>query len=89
MKKPFSVKRCKHPRYSWRVSYTIQEGPATRYKQKYFVTKGDAEDWIAEESPALAAAGPELGEITPEERRALSIWRQTLRDLEGKLTPPG
>ncbi|MDG2125648.1 MAG: tyrosine-type recombinase/integrase, partial [Verrucomicrobiales bacterium] len=42
---------------------------------------------MAEESPA--AAGSELGEITPEERRALSIWRQTLRDLEGKLTPPG
>ncbi|MGY8688402.1 MAG: hypothetical protein ACKVHP_11810, partial [Verrucomicrobiales bacterium] len=75
MHQKFTLKRVKHPRYKWRVSYAIPDGEGTAYRQKYFKSKEAAQDWIAVEGAAISVAGPDLGELAPEERRALSVWR--------------
>ena len=81
MRQKFTIKPVKHARYKWRVTYTIPNGDGTAYKQKYFVSKGQAQDWIAVEGQAIEVAGPDLGELAPEERRALSIWRESMDEL--------
>ncbi len=83
-----SLRPVKHRRYTWRVSYSAMLEGAPVYRQRYFKSRTAAEDFKRELTPALAAAGTELGEISPEERRALSLWRERTRELRDKIEVP-
>jgi len=67
-----TVKKCNHPRYSWRVTFTQGE----IYAQKYFVTKADAKIFADEKTIELLNEGRKHADITDEERKAVIRCRE-------------
>jgi site-specific recombinase XerD len=82
------IKPSKHPRYAWEASWAIYVNGIRTPRRKYFRNKSGAVDFRARHSAALQSAGPELGELKPDERRALSIWRERRPSFAGRVVLP-
>jgi integrase len=72
-----SIKKVKHPRYKFRVSY--QQGGS--YEQRYFKTKGEASDFVLAKRVELTNDGRKHGALTDEERRAVIEARELTEKL--------
>ena len=71
------IKKINHDRYAWMVSYSVK-GKRIR---KYFRGRDAARDHAEEVTATLLSTGLEIGELRPDERRALSLWRQAETEL--------
>jgi integrase len=67
-----TLKKCNHPRYSWRV--TFNQGEA--YAQKYFVTKAEAKSFADEKTIELLNEGRKHADFSDEERKAVIRCRE-------------
>ena len=82
------IRPIKHPNYSWYTTYTVDG----KRRKRYFTSRKAARDFVAQTLPqAQSAEGDPIGLVTPEEHRAISLWRQLkatleLRDLETLVT---
>lgn len=62
-----TLKKCKHPRYSWRVTFSQGE----EYGQKYFTAKEDAKEFADDKRVELLNEGRKHADISDEERKAI------------------
>lgn len=77
-----TVAPCEHPRYRWRVTYTV----GGERKQLYFRKKtgaGGADEEAENKREELEKEGRRQGEITPAERRAIHRFRDEVAKLPG------
>ena len=77
-----TVAPCEHPRYKWRVTYTV----GGERKQIYFTKKtgeGGADEAAEEKREELKKEGRRENEISPAERRAIHRFREEVAKLPG------
>jgi len=67
-----TLKACKHPRYSWRVSFKQGDD----YEQKYFTAKADAKSFADEKRVELLNEGRKHGDFSDVERKAVIRCRE-------------
>lgn len=67
-----TLKKCKHPRYSWRVTFSQGE----EYAQKYFTSKEDAKEFADEKRVELLNEGRKHADISDDERKAIIRARE-------------
>jgi len=70
------VRRCKHPRYKWAVSFRSNG----HLKHRYFKTKKSAEEWAAEKERENQQFGSGA-ELTADDRLAVLGKREELKDF--------
>jgi integrase len=67
-----TLRKCKHPRYSWRVTFRQGE----EYAQKYFAAKADAKAFADEKQIELVNEGRKHADFSDEERKAVIRCRE-------------
>jgi len=72
-----TVKKCSHPRYSWRVTFNQGE----EYAQKYFVTKADAKSFADEKTIELLNEGRKHADFSDVERKAVIRCREMVESF--------